>query len=362
MKTDFKKNLGAGWLYFYIHFITEVACFFILSRNFGDSFQLWLFPLIYDALAFMPQSIIGYISDRFPKINFGVIGAILLAIGVAGCSVPIFPGKFTSLVILCIGNACTHISGAEVTLRCSEGKLSHSAIFVGGGSFGVISGRLIGATPMPFWIISIFALTMIPFVLLAETYKEKVSNQGSLPCAKFDYHSKKIPSAVVILLAVLIVAVRGYMGYGIPTSWNKTVIQTVMLYVTMGIGKLSGGILADMFGVKKVALISAAAALPFLFSGDNIMSVSLIGVMLFSMTMSITLAILVSVLKRAPGLAFGLTTIGLFLGTVPVFFFKFTSVKANCVVIAVLTAICLVAMQIIIRKDEKHARSAVSGE
>ena len=152
------------------------------------------------------------------------------------------------------------------------------------------------------------------------------------------------------------------MGYGIPTSWNKTAVQTVMLYVTMGIGKLSGGILADIFGIKKVALFSAAAALPFLFTGDNIMAVSLIGVMLFSMTMSVTLAILVSVLKNAPGLAFGLTTIGLFLGSVPIFFFKFTTVKANCTVIAILTVFCLIAMQIIIRKDEENVRLLLSGE
>ena len=45
------------------------------------------------------------------------------------------------------------------------------------------------------------------------------------------------------------------------------------------------------------------------------MIVSLIGVAMFSMTMSITLAILVSVLKKKPGLAFGLTTIGLWLIT-----------------------------------------------
>ena len=71
-------------------------------------------------------------------------------------------------------------------------------------------------------------------------------------------------------------------------------------------------------------MVSAAAALPFLFLGDNLMLVSLIGVMFFSMTMSITLALLVSVLQKTPGLAFGFTTIGLFLGTAPIFFFKFT--------------------------------------
>ena len=60
MRNGIKKNLGAGWLYFYIHFVTEVACFFILSRKYGDSVQLWLMPFIYDAMAFVPQSLLGY--------------------------------------------------------------------------------------------------------------------------------------------------------------------------------------------------------------------------------------------------------------------------------------------------------------
>lgn len=354
MRNGIKKNLGAGWLYFYIHFVTEVACFFILSRKYGDSVQLWLMPFIYDAMAFVPQSLLGYFSDKFRKLNLGLIGSVLLAIGVAGCSVDFLPGRYTELIILCIGNACNHVNGAEVTLRCSEGKLSHSAIFVGGGSFGVICGKIIGSTALPFVFICLLSLSAIPFVLLAETYTDKNSDDGL--CKGFNYSSDKIPPALVIILAVFVVAVRGYMGYGIPTAWNKTLIQTVLLYVTMGIGKMAGGILADLFGVKKVAMLSASFALPFLLAGDRIMLVSLIGVMLFSMTMSITLAILVSALNRAPGLAFGLTTIGLFMGTAPIFFFKFTTVQSNCIVIAVLTVFCLAAMHIIISKDEKNER------
>lgn len=347
-----KTNIEAGWLYAYVHFVTEVVCFYVLGRKLGDSAFLWLFPFVYDELAFAPQSIIGYISDKFPKINMGVIGTFLLAAGVLFCNVDVLPGEFTALIILCIGNACMHIGGAEVTLRCSGGRLSHSAIFVGGGSFGVIAGRLLSKTPVPFYAVIILALTMIPFVLLAETYRKKADAESVCPCAGFDYHSKKISPVLVIILAVFIVTVRGYMGYGIPTSWNKTVVQNVIFYVTMGIGKMAGGIVADKIGVKKTAMISVLGALPFLIFGDKIMIVSIIGVMIFSMTMSITLALLVSVLKNAPGLAFGLTTIGLFLGTVPVFFFKFTTVQANCVLIAVLTAVCVAVFQIIIRKDE----------
>lgn len=357
MKKRFSLSLpgmASGWLYFYIHFVTEVICFYCLSRVVGDSAFLWVFPLIYDALAFVPQSLIGYLSDKFPKINFGIIGVLMMAFAGLDFGFGILPGRYTALVILCLGNAAVHISGAENTLRISRGKLSHSAVFVSGGSFGVISGRLLAKTFVPHWAVSLLVLTAVPFIILADMYrKESLKENRNSACTGFNYASDKLPAMLVLLLAVTVVAVRGYMGYGIPTSWNKTIVQNVLLYCAMGIGKASGGILADIFGVKRIAMLSATLALPFLLFGDKVMGVSLIGVMLFSMTMSITLALIVSVLPDTPGLAFGFTTIGLFIGTAPIFFFRFTTVLSNCVVIAVLTVLCLVAMQIIIRKDEK---------
>ena len=346
------RNLGAAWLYFYIHFATEVICFFSLTRLTGDSVWLWVAPFVYDALAFVPQGIVGRISDRFPKIPVSVIGIVLMALAGADFALGILPGKYTALVILCLGNVCTHVNGAEVTLRCSDGRLSHSAIFVSGGSFGVITGRLLADTFLPAWVVSLFVLTAIPFAMLAEYYR-KDADKLENPCEKFNYNNPKIPAGIVILTATLIVIVRGYMGYGIPTSWKKTVFQTVLLYVTMGCGKALGGVFADLFGVRKTAVFSMVCALPFLFAGDNIMTVSLIGVMFFSMTMSITLALIVSVLQKSPGLAFGFTTTGLFLGTAPIFFFKFTTAFANCAVIAILTVLCLAGVLIITRKDGK---------
>ena len=84
------------------------------------------------------------------------------------------------------------------------------------------------------------------------------------------------------------------------------------------------------------------------------MIISLFGILLFSMTMAITLGLLVSTLKKAPGLAFGLTTIGLFLGTAPIFFIKFTTLLGNCLLITILTGICLImALKIIPKEVEK---------
>ena len=346
------KFYGPGILYFYIHFVTEVACFYLLSLVVGDGVILWSIPLFYDAFAFVPQSLVGYISDRFPKIPFGAMGLVLMAIALTLFSLAPGLSIFIPFLFLCIGNAFTHVAGAEVTLRSSNGEIAPVAIFVAGGSFGLIAGKLL-ATVAPFWFIVILLLSALPFVFLAETYRTKTLKDKN-PCKNFKYANPKVAAMAVILAAVFVVIVRSYMGYGIPTSWNKTTFQTVMLYVSMGIGKAMGGILCDKIGIRKTAVISVLGALPFLLFGDNIMVVSLIGVMFFSMTMAITLALIVSVLQKTPGLAFGLTTIGLFLGSVPFFFYRLSGLFINCAIIVVATIICYFVLMKIIRKEPKH--------
>ena len=342
-----QRNIACGYLYAYIHFIVEIVCFYYLNSITNGALVVWLIPFIYDGLAFVPQSIIGYINDLYPKIRIDYIGVLLLFISIFLYSFTNI-NIFISLILLCLGNACLHVSGAENTLRNSEGHLSHSAIFVAGGSFGVISGKLLAMINIPSFILLILILTMIPFIMLANTYE---SNEKEL---KFDYHNKKIPLLLIILGAFFVVIIRGYIGYGIPTSWNKTIIQTVLLYITMGLGKALGGILSDLFGIRKIAVVSCLLSIPFLCLGNNLMIISLIGVMMFSMTMSITLAILVSVLKNKPGLAFGITTIGLFIGTAPIFFIKITNEIFNLVLIIVMSLLCLAILLLILKKEEVH--------
>lgn len=343
------KYLGTGFLYFYIHFVTEAICFFVLGKYIESTPVMWLILFTYDMLAFVPQGLFGYLSDKFRKIPFALIGTgfLITALIMQTC----VPSPFVSLIVLCLGNAMIHVNGAEVTLRTSNGSLSHSSIFVSGGSFGVLCGKLLSRTSIPHWLLIILALSAVPFIILAQMYLDKKeATDTTSPCSKFNYDNKKISKAMVIVLMVSVVIVRGYMAYGIPTSWNKTTLQTVLLFMFMGIGKASGGILSDLFGIRKIAVLSVIFALPLLMFGDNNMFVSLLGVMLFSMTMSITLAVLVSVLPDTPGLAFGLTTIGLFIGSAPVFFFRITSLTLNCVMLSVLTLICVVCMLISIRR------------
>jgi len=75
-----EKNIGAGYLYFYVHFITEIICFYLLYRIKGNSYLLWIIPFVYDALAFVPQSIFGYFNDKYPKINLGILGVVIITL------------------------------------------------------------------------------------------------------------------------------------------------------------------------------------------------------------------------------------------------------------------------------------------
>ena len=335
-------------MYFYVHFIVEVACFYYLARVTNNSIVVWLIPLLYDSFAFVPQGLIGYITDKYPKLRIDLFGIFILLFGyIVYLFTPL--SVLYSLFLVCIGNAILHVTGAEVTLKTSNGKLSSPAIFVAGGSFGVITGKLLAKYNFSPYIIFPLILTMIPFTLLANTYYSKENEDKEV---KYDIASDKVNPIAVILLATFVVIVRGFMGYGIPTSWNKTVVQTIMLFSFMGIGKALGGILSDLFGAKKIGIFSTLVAIPFLAFGDNIMVISLIGVMFFSMTMAITLGTIASVLKRNPGLAFGFTTFGLFLGTAPIFFVTIPSTIVNIVLLSLMSVLCAIIFAFILKGRE----------
>ena len=324
------KGTVIGFLYFYVHLVTEVVCFYLLTSMFSLPYLTWFIALSYDALAFVPQSLFGYYSDSHRNIPMGLIG-----IGFLTVSLIIFALNtklyYLSLVTLCIGNCLTHVAGAEKTLRGTNGKAAPSATFVGGGSFGVIIGRLAAQFNVNVILIILIILSAIPYVLFAESYAENKS------CEDFNYHNPDISKWTVVIFAFLIVIVRGYLGYAIPTTWKKTLLQNVIFYFTMGTGKVLGGFFIDWIGIRKTSFISIIAAIPFLILGGNIMYLSITGVMFYSMTMSVTLVLLTSVLKNKPGLAFGITTIGLFLGTVPIFFYNISDPVINALIIIILS-------------------------
>ena len=339
------KNI-LGILYFIIHFIIEITSFYIVS-SYIDTNLVWILALMYDFFAFVPQGIFGYLKDKGIKTNFTIIGMILSTLSLILLYFNL--NAILVILVLSIGNCMIHIQGAETTLRTSNGQMAPSAIFVSGGSFGVITGKILAMYNVPIPFVIIINLLMLIPIAICNKYVYLIDDKN---LEKYNFSNKNINSKVIITLAVFVVIVRAYMGYGIPTTWNKTLIQTILLYCSMGIGKAMGGILIDSIGIKKTAILSTIGSLPFLLFGNNVMAISLIGIMMFSMTMAVTLGLIVSEIKKYPGVAFGFTTIGLFLGSLPVFVFRINSILINCLMVTILTVASIIVLSIICRKEK----------
>ena len=337
-----RKQYVHGIAYGFVHFSVEVACFYFLYSRISTTPLFWALALLFDAVAFLPQGLFGMLTDRFPRLNIGLIGALCMLV-----AFPI-PNDLIGLLFLASGNAMVHVSGAQHTLRDTHGKIGPNSIFVGGGSFGVVTGQLLGGLSNP-------VLAMIPLLLMLLSCMIIIwvhqRNDLSGRFATFQITAPKSMEFLVIF-AVLAVTVRGYVAYAIPTEWNKSVPQTVALFVCMGIGKTLGGILCDRLGYRKVTYLSLLVGLPFLLGGNSNMALSLIGIALFSMTMPVTVAILVSVFPKQPGFAFGLTTLGLFLGVAPAFFIRPETLLAHQIVVVILTAMALPAVLLCIKKGK----------
>lgn len=339
------KNMS-GVLFFFIHFIIEITSFYTVSF-YTNSALAWFLAFLYDYLAFVPQGFFGYLKDKGIRLNFAVIGIILSTLALALLALEF--NAVIVILILSIGNGMIHIQGAETTLRTAQGKMTPCAVFVSGGAFGVITGKILAMYKVPVILIAAVNLLMTVPVFLCRRYSFSTDDQA---LENYNFSNKKRGTKTIVGLAVAVVIIRAYMGYGIPTAWNKTTVQTVLLYCFMGLGKALGGILIDRIGIRKTSLLSTVGALPFLLFGDQVMFVSLFGIMLFSMTMAVTLGLIVSELKRYPGVAFGFTTTGLFLGSLPVFFFRIDSLWINGVIVTALTAASALALTIICKKEK----------
>ena len=342
-----RNEIKSGVLFALVHFLVEVTSFYVIAR-FTDSPLVWTLALTYDFFAFMPQGIFGFLRDRLlPKADFAVLGA-----GITAASLLMLPLKISPLLTVLtvsLGNALVHVHGAEETLRVSPGKMTPAAFFVSGGSFGLITGRLLAKAGCPMPVI--FAANLLIIVCSLRAKKLRVPPAAEREnLSLYRFHNAALNPKLVVALAVVVVTVRSYMGYGIPTTWNQTTVQSVLLYCFMGLGKALGGVSIDRFGIRKTAQVSTLCALPFLLFGDRVMIVSLLGILLFSMTMAITLGLIVSVLPNDPGFAFGFTTVGLALGTFPVFFYKTDSLLINCVTVSVLTLLSFGLLQMICEK------------
>ena len=130
-----------------------------------------------------------------------------------------------------------------------------------------------------------------------------------------------MPLSALMLIAVsgllLTVLLRSYAGTIMSFSWRSAPLLGLSFTLGIVLGKMLGGVIGDRVGWMKTALASLLGAAVLFAVAMEHPAAGIIAVFLFNMTMPITLTALADLMEELPGTAFGMTTLMLFLGTVP---------------------------------------------
>lgn len=299
-------------IYSATHFLVDFACAFLMFRSIAGTPEGYLCVLLYNFFAFAVQMPIGIIADKMNKnFIFAIVGCILVGLAYGLVHIPI-----AAVVVIGIGNALFHIGGGIDVLNISGKNPGALGIFVSPGAFGIYYGTMLGKESgfsVVFILMSLAVAAVMIFVIIKAqggTYPRNTT--FSMECIG----SSRSVFAVVCLF--LVVCMRSYVGLALNFSWKSIGYWGTALICAVVFGKTLGGLLAAWFGIVRTSLLSLSiAALLFLFPQIPLAGVS--AVLLFNMTMPITLWAVAKIMPGAKGFAFGLLTFGLFLGFLPVY-------------------------------------------
>lgn len=301
-------------IYSVIHFIVDLSCAILVSnlvtQKMGAETDLFIAILIYNFFAFAMQLPIGILADKINKNAVcSAIGCALVAIAFGFANYGII-----SCLIAGIGNAMFHVGGGIDVLNISDKKATLSGIFVSTGAMGIFLGgksALIGFDK--FYIVVIILLaSAILLLCLYDQIKNSVNNSKikAIKLTKNEW--------IAIICIFITVCIRSYVGMILAFTWKSEFIFALLSIFGVVLGKMLGGIIGDKIGFDKISISLFISAICFIFSFTNPI-IGIIAILLFNMTMPITLICLSNIFDNNKGLAFGLLTLALFVGAVPTF-------------------------------------------
>ena len=305
-----KDKISFITIYSLCHFIVDFVCaIFILGKlpyitNTNDILIVAI--IIYNFFAFAFQVPLGYILDKFKIYRYiAIMGMCLIGF----CYLINYDNAFILATIIGIGNALFHLEGGVNIYSVSERKAFLNGLFVAPGALGIFLGTTFHdeliITYLPI-ILIIVAMILLSLVQTKEIDKRLEENR------KCDFNNYNI--ALIVILIGISIIVRSIGGSDIIYTWKNGFVLGLIYAISIVIGKAFGGLLADKFGLMKVALLSLTCSALCLMLGYNIHIFAYVGILLFNVPMSITLTILENTLSKKIACAVGLNTMFLFIG------------------------------------------------
>ena len=332
-------------IYSIIHFIVDLSCAILvtnlITQKMGQSINLFIAILIYNFFAFAMQLPIGIIADKINKNAIcSAIGCILVAIAFGFSNFGII-----SCFIAGIGNALFHVGGGIDVLNIIDKKATLSGIFVSTGAMGIFLGSKsasIGFNKF-YLVIVILLISALSLFLLYNQIKNKVKNKEVI------IPKLNINATISIICLIITVCIRSYVGLILAFEWKANFLLAIFSIFAVILGKMLGGIIGDRIGFKNISIISLTiSAISFIFAFNNPF-LGILAILFFNMTMPITLTALSNILDNNKGMAFGLLTFALFIGSIPKFFGIGRSIFSP-IGLCVINIISLIVLYVGIRK------------
>lgn len=297
-------------IYSISHFIVDFVCaIFILGRipvianNVSE--YIWA-VVIYNFFAFAFQVPLGFIMDKL-KIykHVAIMGMSIIGI----CYLCEINNAIFMASIVGIGNALFHLEGGVNIYSISNRKAFLNGLFVAPGAMGIFLGTTFHNELFFTYLPIILIIISIVSLLFVQSYNV---NDALNKMKKSKIKLKNI-MLIIVLIGISIV-VRSIGGSAIKYTWKTGFVLGFIYTICVVLGKAFGGLIADKFGLSKVATIALAVSAMCLVAGYSVPVLAYVGILLFNIPMAITLTILVNSLKEKIACGIGLNTMFLFIG------------------------------------------------
>jgi FSR family fosmidomycin resistance protein-like MFS transporter len=261
-------------------------------------------------------------------------------------------GALRAVVVLVagLGNAAFHLGAGALVLRQDLESATPIGLFVAPGALGLAVGAWFGRTPSagPTW------LALVPVVIgaclvvgctrepLADPARESTGMKPAATVGVLDGpvapHVGRRPlterrdgqlgerlgpqpppevALSVVGLLMVSIAVRALVGGAATRGYDAGLWLAVGVPAVAVTGKALGGVLADRFGWLRTTVTALGVSCPFLAFVAPHPAVLLVGLLVFQLTMPVTLVAVVRTMRGHVATGFGLTCLALVAGALP---------------------------------------------
>ena len=302
-----RKALLIG-TYGLIHAIVDLCCAAMLFSFLGKVEIMFLLQLaiIYNSLAFGLQFVFGFAADKFKRYDgFAIFGCLLLILGIF-----LYKSPLAAMIVMGVGNALFHVGGGVIALEAGNGRAKLSGLFVAPGAVGLFLGTLLSSVKgfNTIWLsfLPLIGIALMLFITPRNEVQKIYKNEA------------KTPVYIAIVLLILIsICIRSFVGLGYDFAAKNSMPMLFTFVFAIALGKAVGGFLADKFGMYNVAVIGLLLSIPLLKYGF-VPQLAILGMFFFNLTMPITMTALANMMPKFKGFSFGLTTLALLIGYLPV--------------------------------------------